>query len=171
MHRARGKNICAYALYCKHGTDDGGLAAGAIVSRMTETIHIHKAAGVIIRNRRLLVERSKGKEFFIAPGGSIEPGETPEQALMRELMEEFQIVVREDSLSVFGTFRAAAAGQEDKVVEMNVFTVSEWDGEPTADNEVEEVRWITSEPEDGIKVGSNFEHEVIPRLKAADLID
>lgn len=69
------------------------------------------------------------------------------------------------------TFKAAAAGQEDKVLEMNVFTVNEWDGEPTADNEVEEVGWITSEPEDGIKVGSIFEHEIIPRLKAADLID
>jgi 8-oxo-dGTP diphosphatase len=138
---------------------------------MSETVHIHKAAGIIIRDRRLLVERSKDKEFFIAPGGSIEPGETPEQALVRELMEEFQITVREESLSRFGTFRAPAAGQEDKIVEMNVFTVSEWDGEPTADNEVEEVRWITSEPEDGIKVGSIFQHEVIPRLKAANLID
>ncbi|HSE61124.1 MAG TPA: NUDIX domain-containing protein [Candidatus Saccharimonadales bacterium] len=138
---------------------------------MGEAIHIHKAAGVIIHDRRLLVERSKGKEFFIAPGGSIEPGETPEQALVRELMEEFQITVHEDRLSPFGTFKAGAAGQEDKIVEMNVFTVNEWDGEPTADNEVEEVRWITSEPEDGIKIGSIFEHEVIPRLKAAGLID
>jgi 8-oxo-dGTP diphosphatase len=137
---------------------------------MSETIYIHKAAGILIRDRKLLVERSKGKEFFIAPGGSIEPGETPEQALVRELMEEFQITVREDSLSVFGTFKAAAAGQEDKIVEMNVFTVSEWVGEPTADNEVEEVRWITSKPE-GIKIGSIFEHEVIPRLRAANLID
>lgn len=143
----------------------------SIMTPMGEAIHIHKAAGVIIHDRRLLVERSKGKEFFIAPGGSIEPGETPEQALVRELMEEFQITVHEDRLSPFGTFKAGAAGQEDKIVEMNVFTVNEWDGEPTADNEVEEVRWITSEPEDGIKIGSIFEHEVIPRLKAAGLID
>lgn len=138
---------------------------------MSETIHIHKAAGIIIRNRRLLVERSKTKKFFIAPGGSIEPGETPQQALIRELMEEFQITVREDSLHTFGSFKAAAAGQEGKIVEMTVFTVSEWAGEPTADNEVEEIRWITSEPEEGIQVGSIFEHEVIPRLKAANLID
>jgi len=137
---------------------------------MSEVIHIHKAAGIIIRDKKLLVERSKGKEFFIAPGGSIETGETPEQALVRELMEEFQITVHEADLSVFGTFRAAAAGQEDKIVEMNVFTVGRYEGEPAADNEVEEIRWITSEPEDGIKVGSIFEHEVIPRLKAADLI-
>jgi mutator protein MutT len=139
-------------------------------SQMNEIIDIHKAAGIIIRDRKLLVERSKGKEFFIAPGGSIEPGETPKQALVRELLEEFQITVNEGALTVFGTFRAMAAGQESRTVEMEVFVVGEWEGEPTPDNEVEELRWITSQP-DGIQVGSIFEHEVIPRLKAADLID
>jgi 8-oxo-dGTP diphosphatase len=138
---------------------------------MSETVDIHKAAGILIRNRKLLVERSKGKEFFIAPGGSIEDGETPQGALVRELMEEFQVTVNEADLSLFGTFRAAAAGQEAKVVEMEVFMVSDWQGEPTADNEVEEVRWVNSQPEESIKLGSIFEHEVIPRLKLAGLID
>jgi 8-oxo-dGTP pyrophosphatase MutT (NUDIX family) len=138
---------------------------------MSEIVDIHKAAGILIRDRRLLVERSKGKDFFIAPGGSIEEGETSKQALVRELMEEFQITVNEADLSVFGTFRAAAAGQEGKVVKMEVFTVSSWRGEPTADNEVEEVRWVGSQPENGIKLGSIFEREVMPRLKTADLID
>jgi 8-oxo-dGTP diphosphatase len=138
---------------------------------MSQRVDIHKAAGILIRDRRLLVERSKDKEFFIAPGGSIEDGETPEDAVIRELMEEFQITVKPEDLKPFGTFRAAAAGQEHKIVEMSVFTVKEWSGEPTADNEVEEIRWITSQPDDAIKVGSIFEHEVIPRLKAANLID
>jgi 8-oxo-dGTP diphosphatase len=138
---------------------------------MSERVDIHKAAGILIRDRKLLVERSKDKEFFIAPGGSIEDGETAEEAVIRELMEEFQVTVIPEDLSVFGKFRALAAGQEEKVVEMQVFNVAQWQGEPTADNEVEEIRWITSEPEGGIKVGSIFEHEVIPRLKAAGLID
>jgi len=86
-------------------------------------------------------------------------------------MEEFQITVREEDLIAFGTFRAPAAGQEDKVVEMEVFTVNSWQGEPTADNEVEEIRWVHSQPEDGIKLGSIFAHDVIPRLKEADVID
>lgn len=107
---------------------------------MTQSIDIHKAAGILIRDRKLLVERSEGKEFFIAPGGSIEEGETAKQALVRELREEFRVIVEEADLNIFGTFRAAAAGQEDKMVEMEVFTVKSWQGEPTADNEVEEIR-------------------------------
>ena len=136
---------------------------------MKEPIDIHKAAGILVRNKKLLVERSKGKEFFIAPGGSIEPGETPKQALIRELMEEFQVTVEEEDLAEFGTFRAAAAGQESKVVEMQVFTVKGWKGEPTADSEVEEVAWVTSSS--SLRLGSIFEHEVVPRLKAANIID
>lgn len=138
---------------------------------MSETIHIHKSAGILIDNRRLLVERSKDKEFFIAPGGQIEEGETAPEALVRELMEEFQITVDEADLTLFGTFRAKAAGQENKVVEMQVYTVANWVGVPKPDSEVEEIKWVNSVPEPGIKLGSIFEHEVIPRLKSADLID
>src|SRR4051812_20782408 len=55
---------------------------------MTKQVDIHKAGGIIIRDKKLLVERSKGKDFFKTPGGSIELGETPKQALVRELLEE-----------------------------------------------------------------------------------
>lgn len=138
---------------------------------MSETIHIHKAAGILIRDGKLLVARSKGKNFFIAPGGSVKPGETPKQALVRELREELQITVREEDLTGFGTFEAAAAGQEEKIVEMEVFDVNQWEGELIPDNEIEELRWVNAEPEEGIILGSIFQHEVIPRLKAAGRID
>lgn len=138
---------------------------------MKRQIDIHKAGGIILKNRKFLVERSKEKKFFIAPGGSIEEGETPKQALVRELMEEFQIKITEDNLEEFDTFFAPAAGQEDKYLQMDVFVIKDWVGEPTPDNEVEEIRWINSQIPAGIQVGSIFEHEVLPRLKEQDLID
>ena len=138
---------------------------------MDKKYDIHKAAGIIIRDRKLLVERSKNKEFFIAPGGSIEQGETSKQALVRELMEEFQIKVREDDLDDFGIFYHPAAGQDGKTVCMEVFTVKKWEGDIIPDNEVEQVEWITSKIPSGMKVGSIFEHEVVPRLKKQGLID
>lgn len=134
-------------------------------------IDIHKAGGVLIKDRKFLVERSKGKEFFIAPGGSIEPGETSKQALVRELMEEFQIKVTENNLEVFGTFFAQAAGQEAKYLQMDVFLVDSWEGEIIPDNEVEEVLWIDSNLPKNIKLGSIFEHEVLPKLKEKGFIN
>jgi len=133
--------------------------------------HIYKAAGIIIRDRKLLVERSKNKSFFIAPGGSIEAGETAKQALVRELKEEFNINVKEDDLVEFGNFDAPAAGQEHNIVHMLVFTVNDFTGEPTPSMEVEEIAWVTSENEQNLPLGSIFEHEVIPRLKSSGLID
>ncbi|QQS16137.1 MAG: NUDIX domain-containing protein [Candidatus Moraniibacteriota bacterium] len=134
-------------------------------------MNIHKAAGIIIRDRNLLVEKSKNKDFFISPGGSIEPGETAKQALARELMEEFQIIVEEGDMESFGTFSAAAAGNESKTVIMEVFMIKAFRGEPTPDSEVEKIAWINSVIPQEMKVGSIFEHQVIPLLKKRDLID
>lgn len=48
------------------------------------------ARAVVINDGRLLViHRNKyGKEYYTLPGGGIEPGESPEQAVLRELDEE-----------------------------------------------------------------------------------
>lgn len=132
---------------------------------------IYKSAGILIKDRKLLVERSKGKDFFIAPGGSVEEGETEKQALKRELLEEFKINVSEHDMQEFGEFHAQAAGQEHRLVHMHCFTVNKWFGEPEPDNEVEEIKWVTSNDLGNLKIGSIFEHDVIPRLLEENLID
>jgi 8-oxo-dGTP diphosphatase len=133
---------------------------------------IHKAAGIIIKDRRLLVERSKGKDVFVAPGGKLEPGETPEQAVIRELREELLLAVREHDLEPFGTFYAEAAGSHNagKRLRMDVFMITYTD-DIVPDSEVEEIRWISSDIPTDIKVGSIFAHDVLPRLKAQGLVD
>lgn len=132
---------------------------------------IHKASGIIIVDRKVLVERSVGKEYFIHPGGKIEPGESPKQAVIRELKEEFQIAVREGDLEEFDHNTAPAANSPEVNVHMDVFLVKKWSGEITPDNEVEEIRWLTSDVPKDIKIGSIMEHETIPKLKAHNLID
>ncbi len=132
---------------------------------------VYKAGGILIQDRKTLVGRSHGKEVFISPGGKIETGETPRQALVRELNEEFQIEVDESDLEPFGTFSAEAAGQPGRVVHIEHFIVKKWRGEVRPDNEVEALRWITSKLPPGFKLGSIFEHEIMPRLKKQGLID
>lgn len=133
--------------------------------------HIHKAGGILIRNKKLLVEKSVNKDFFIAPGGKVKHGETPEQALIRELKEEFGIKVDMKDLEKFGSFTAKAAGQENRTVLMDCYLVKSWKGEPTPNREVEKILWIDTNIPSDIKVGSIFEHEVIPKLKEKNMID
>jgi 8-oxo-dGTP diphosphatase len=56
----------------------------------------HRAAGVVIHDDKLLVMyRVRDKqEFYVFPGGGIDNGETLEQAVERELLEETSINVK-----------------------------------------------------------------------------
>ncbi|HWZ66175.1 MAG TPA: NUDIX domain-containing protein [Patescibacteria group bacterium] len=137
-----------------------------------DKIHdIYKASGIILKDRKVLVGRSTGKEYFIHPGGKIEPGETAKQAVIRELKEEFQIDVLEEDLEEFDKNSAPAANSPEIDVHMEVFLVKKWQGDIIPDNEIEENRWLTSDVPKDIKIGSIMEHETIPKLKFQNLID
>lgn len=52
---------------------------------------LHRACAIVIDevNHILLMHRvNNGREYWVFPGGSIEVGETPEEAVLRELKEE-----------------------------------------------------------------------------------
>jgi 8-oxo-dGTP pyrophosphatase MutT (NUDIX family) len=129
---------------------------------------IHKAAGILIKDKRILVTRSGDTDVFVAPGGKLEQGEPAHVALIRELKEELGITVTDDALKHFGVFRAEAAGQKDVTVVMDVFMVREWTGTMAPHNEVVEIAWADSTTTHAM--GSIFAHEVIPRLFAQRLI-
>lgn len=139
---------------------------------MDKKVDIHKAAGILIKDRKILMSRPKGKELFISPGGKIQPKEDPEEALMRELNEELGILVATEDLEKFGTFSAIAVEQADtKQLQMDVFFVKRWRGEIQPGNEIEEIRWIDSMTAKGMQLGHTFRDDVLPRLKKEDLID
>ena len=132
---------------------------------------IFKASGIIIQDRKVLVERSSGKEYFIHLGGKVEPDETVTQALIRELKEEITIDVTEEDLVPYDHNSAPAINSPEVDVHMDVFLVKQWRGVITPDNEVEELRWINSDVPSDMKLGSIMEHETLPKLKADGLID
>lgn len=138
---------------------------------MEKKIDIHKSAGIIIKDRKFLITRTRGKNFFVSPGGKIEEGETIIEALERELKEELDINIDTESLENFGVFYALAQGLENKYLEMNVFIVHKYKGEIVPSSEIEEVMWIDSNIPTNIELGSIFKHDILPKLKELDLID
>ncbi|MCC6507814.1 MAG: NUDIX domain-containing protein [Pirellulaceae bacterium] len=62
----------------------------------------HGAVGIVVENNQFLVIRRsqfvRAPNMICFPGGTIEPGETPQQAVVRELNEELGLVVTEPLL-------------------------------------------------------------------------
>lgn len=132
---------------------------------------IEKAALLIIEDRKLVVARTEGKDFFIPPGGKPETGETILQAGIREGYEELGISISESDLEIIGSSSAPAAGQEDTIVTMTQLLVKKYTGDLSAQSEVEELERIDSSNTSGLKLGSILEHDILPSLKSQDLID
>lgn len=103
---------------------------------------IQIAAAVISRDDgKVLVVRKKGSHAFIQPGGKIEPGEDPIQALCRELDEELGLTIAPTLPTFIGTFSAPAVNERGSIVTAQVYTFSHTgDVHPKA--ELEEIAWI-----------------------------
>lgn len=59
-----------------------------------------RVAGVIIKDDKILLMRrvKNGREYFVFPGGAVEKGESPKDALVREIKEELSLDAKPDKL-------------------------------------------------------------------------
>lgn len=109
---------------------------------MNTTAPIRIAAAILTRpDKKMLVVRKRGTDAFMQPGGKIEPGEEPADALCRELAEELGLAVTPAELSFVSRFTAPAANEPGLFVFAEVFRLrTDAVVEPGA--EIEEAVWI-----------------------------
>jgi 8-oxo-dGTP diphosphatase len=91
--------------------------------------------------RVLIAQRPQGKSMaglWEFPGGKVEPGEQPEQCLIRELKEELGIIVREECLAPL-TF--ASHSYPDFHLLMPLYVCRRWEGIVTA-QEQQALKWV-----------------------------
>jgi len=100
------------------------------------------AVALIDRDGRvLLAQRPEGKAMaglWEFPGGKVEPEETPEAALIRELHEELGIDTWRSCLAPL-TF--ASHGYDDFHLLMPLFACRKWEGQPHA-KEGQALKWV-----------------------------
>ena len=97
---------------------------------MTVPILLVAAAALVDHDNRVLIaQRPHGRSMaglWEFPGGKVEAGETPEQALVRELREELNIEVCDTCLAPF-TF--ASHAYERFHLLMPLYLCKRWDGD------------------------------------------
>jgi len=121
---------------------------------------IHKIIAVVISDNKFLMVRKAGKDIWTSLGGKIEPGETEEQCLLREIKEELNC--NATIIKKLGDFEEKAVF-DDAVVKLSAY-LTDLQGNPQiSDEELEEFRFIDKNYGlQGIKFPSAIEKQVIP---------
>ncbi|MFP4326904.1 MAG: 8-oxo-dGTP diphosphatase MutT [Paracoccaceae bacterium] len=108
---------------------------------MKKVVLVSAVALVDRDGRVLLAQRPEGKPMaglWEFPGGKVEPGETPEAALVRELHEELGIETWNSCLAPL-TF--ASHGYAEFHLLMPLFICRKWQGIPQA-HEGQRLKWV-----------------------------
>ena len=104
-------------------------------------ILVSACALVDVEGRVLLAQRPEGKSMaglWEFPGGKVEPGETPEDTLIRELKEELEIDVTASCLAPF-TF--ASHSYDSFHLMMPLYVCRKWNGIPQP-VEGQTLKWV-----------------------------
>jgi 8-oxo-dGTP diphosphatase len=100
------------------------------------------ACALVDTDRRVLIaQRPEGKHMagmWEFPGGKVEPGETPEAALIRELREELGVETKEACLAPLSF---ASHSYEHMHLLMPLYVCRRWQGTPTT-NEHKALKWV-----------------------------
>ncbi|WP_196260628.1 (deoxy)nucleoside triphosphate pyrophosphohydrolase [Pelagibacterium limicola] len=100
------------------------------------------ACALVDADRRVLIaQRPDGKQLaglWEFPGGKVDPGETPEAALIRELREELGVETKEACLAPL-TF--ASHTYENFHLLMPLYVCRKWQGTPVA-HEHSALKWV-----------------------------
>ncbi|WP_441957146.1 NUDIX hydrolase [Mycolicibacterium houstonense] len=127
---------------------------------MTPSVIRIVAAVVLDERDRVLVVRKRGTSAFMQPGGKIEPGEQPLEALGREVREELGVGFDPAAASELGRHSAPAANEPGHIVDAWLYSVR-LDGDPRPQAEIEEMQWIDPHAPGDVPLAPLTEHTVL----------
>jgi len=118
---------------------------------------------VIIRDGKLLINRKKGTNLFLLPGGKPKKGESVINCLIREIKEEHKVRLIKEGISLIGEYEDIAANEPNTLISIRVYGGDIKD-EPVPSSEIEEQRWF------GIKDNTKILSPVLKNYILPELI-
>lgn len=128
--------------------------------------HILKIGLAVSDGGGVLLVKKKSGPSYILPGGKPEPGESDEQALVREIDEELGCGLDVASLSFIGSFTDVAADQPDLTVTVRVYT-GLLVGTPSPRAEIEALKVFRSD-DDQASLAPSLRNHILPFLARHD---
>ncbi|MES3705208.1 NUDIX domain-containing protein [Staphylococcus ureilyticus] len=107
---------------------------------------------VVESDDKLLLVQARNRNKYYFPGGKIDSGESLKQALRRELQEELQLDISEETFTYMGKVVGDAYPQKDKKTELNFFSTSfeiDWSSVKPA-QEITDIKWIKKDETENI---------------------
>lgn len=133
---------------------------------MPEATLIRIAAALIDDGQgRTLLVRKAGTRWFMQAGGKIEAGESPLDALCRELHEEIGLSIDHATARHLGCFTAPAANEPGRSVEAELFHVR-IAHDPAPSLEIEEAVWADQVTAETMPLAPLTRGHVLPLFSA-----
>lgn len=129
---------------------------------------IEKVALIHIKNNCVLSTLSKSKNKLYFPGGKRENNESDIECLKREVFEELNVHILENTVEFFGTFEAQADGHAPGVLVKMLCYFSDFEGTLMASSEIESFEWIKYEDKNRT---SAVDVLILEKLKKQGLIE
>jgi 8-oxo-dGTP diphosphatase len=96
---------------------------------------------VHVRENRLLVARTQGRDAFYVPGGKPEAGENDVAALTREIREELNVALDPSSVRHLWTIESEAHARPRQRLRMACYRAA-GTGKPRPGTEIAELAWV-----------------------------
>ena len=132
---------------------------------MNERKHIVVVAAIIVRDGRIFAtQRGYGdwKDWWEFPGGKVEPGESPEDALKREIREELATEIEVDELLTtveydYPKFHLMMHCYLCTIISGDLSLLEHEDARWLAIDELDSVKWLPADKDVIEKLSTTFE--------------
>ncbi|MBM3232116.1 NUDIX domain-containing protein [Candidatus Pacearchaeota archaeon] len=127
-----------------------------------------RVAAIIIKDKKILLEKEYSGEIFGTPGGAVDKGEENLDALKREIKEELNIEVEKAELY----YVRECVHTKFKIPQKEESYIVTFRGVPKPCNEIEEIKWLSKEEiqTEKVIVFDNFKKHLFLQLIKDNLL-